>query len=152
MRKQLQNKMASVTKGQAIRSSRPKRMNKNVNISDLLFREEGQLYAVLTRELGDCRFEVFCFDESHPEKERWCLGHVRGVMRKRKWVTRSDLVLVSVRDFDKFRVDIIHKYSPREAESLCALGEVSSTAISNLVVLPDEEVEEEIEGFAFVDP
>ena len=39
-------------------------------------------------------------------------------MRKRVWINNGDLILVSLRDFEKEKGDVIHKYFPEEATEL----------------------------------
>ena len=52
------------------------------------------------------------------------LGTVRGKMRKRVWLQRDDLVLVSNRDFQDDRVDIIGKYDSEQIRKLKKKGEI----------------------------
>lgn len=49
-------------------------------------------------------------------------------MRKKVWINPGDVVLISLRDFQDSRADIILKYSPDEARSLKALGELPETS------------------------
>ena len=61
---------------------------------ELVFKEEGtQEYALVTRMLGNGRCECNCFDG----KTR--LGHIRGSMRKKVWINKDDIILVSLREF-----------------------------------------------------
>ncbi len=39
-------------------------------------------------------------------------------MRNRIWVNVGDLVLVGLRDFDKTKCDIVHKYNNDEVKNL----------------------------------
>ena len=77
-----------------------------------------QQYAKITNMLGDRRVTVMLNDKT----ER--LGLIPGRFRKRVWMSRGDIVLVSVRDFQDDKVDIIHKYTLDEARSLCSYGEI----------------------------
>jgi initiation factor 1A len=57
-----------------------RRRGKNENDDDkreLVFREDGQVYAQVTKMLGNGRLEAMCFDG---EKR---LAHIRGKMRKK---------------------------------------------------------------------
>jgi translation initiation factor 1A len=45
-------------------------------------------------------------------------------MRKSQWVNNGDLVLVSLRDYQDNKCDIIHVYSPEDARRLKAKGEL----------------------------
>ena len=68
--------------------------------------------------LGNGRVRVKCFDEV----ER--VGHIRGKMKKKVWIGCGDLVMCSLRQFQKDKCDIILKYSPDEIRQLKAMKEV----------------------------
>tara|TARA_Y100000758_G_scaffold293652_1_gene249980 strand:+ start:404 stop:865 length:462 start_codon:yes stop_codon:yes gene_type:complete len=78
----------------------------------LRFKEEGQEYAQITSLKGNCRFDVFCFDG----KER--MATLCGTMRKRKFVNNNDIVLVSLRDFQDSKCDIIDVYDDTQVHLL----------------------------------
>lgn len=84
----------------------------------LEIKEDGLEYAQVTKVLGNCRLELSCLDG----KKR--LGNIRGNMRKKVWIVLNDLVLVSLRDFEDNKCDIILKYSPKEVNKLKSLGEI----------------------------
>merc|ERR1712176_1429838 len=79
---------------------------------ELEFKEDGQEYGQVQRMLGNGRCEVQCFDNV----KRLC--HIRGKMRKKVWVNQGDVVLVSLREFQDEKADVIHKYQPDEARNL----------------------------------
>ena len=92
---------------------------------ELIFKEDGQEYAQVVRMLGNGRLEALCFDG----KTR--LGHIRGKMRKKVWVSQGDIVLCGLRDFQDQKCDIILKYSADEARNLKAYGELPAEAKIN---------------------
>ncbi|TIB77857.1 hypothetical protein E3Q23_01052 [Wallemia mellicola] len=120
-----------------------RRRGKNDNENDkreLLFKEEGQEYAQVSRMLGNGRLEASCFDGVKR------LGHIRGKMRKKVWVGAGDIVLLSLREFEDEKADIIHKYSPDEARALKQYGELPSEArINENEAFGDDDLEGEIE-------
>lgn len=61
----------------------------------MIERQPDQMYARILRNLGGDRMVVFCNDG----KQRLCL--IRGGMRKRVWMRAGDVVLISIRDFEK---------------------------------------------------
>ncbi len=82
-----------------------KRGKKDYNEANTLrLKEDGQEYAQITACKGNCRFDVICFDG----KQR--MATVCGTMRKRKFVNMNDVVLVSLRDFQDNKCDIIDIY------------------------------------------
>ena len=78
--------------------------NQSFNEKTLRLKEEGQEYAQVTACLGNCRFTVMCFDG----KER--LATMCGGMKNRKFVNQNDIVLVSLRDWQDSKCDIIDNY------------------------------------------
>ena len=70
----------------------------------LRLKEEGQEYAQVKKCLGNCRFNVLCFDG----KER--MATMCGGMRKRRFINQDDIVLVSLRDWQDAKCDIIDNY------------------------------------------
>ena len=82
---------------------------------ELIFPEEGQEFAFVQELMGNGRIKVMCGDE----KVR--VGRIRGSMRKSKHkviINRGDIVLVSKRDYEDDKVDVIHKYNPEETNKL----------------------------------
>jgi initiation factor 1A len=105
---------------------------------DLTLKEEGQEYAQVLRMLGNLRVETMCFDG----KTR--LAHICGKMRKRVWIAQDDIVLLTLRDFQDDKADIILKYSVDEARQLKSMGEIpESTKIGEAVALDGEDDEED---------
>ena len=75
--------------------------------------------------LGNARVEAFCFDGV----SRLC--QIRGQMRKRVWINVGDIILVSLREFQDSKADVIGKYTPDEARSLKAYGELPANVRPN---------------------
>ena len=94
-------------------------------LGELLFRQEGQQYAHVVRMLGAGRLEAFCYDGT----TRLC--HIRGNMRKKVWIATGDTILVSVRDFQDSKADVIHRYNTEEARRLQSMGELPRPARIN---------------------
>lgn len=88
------------------------------NKRELIFKEFGQEYAQVMKTLGSGHLEVQCFDGQKR------IAHIRGKLRKKVWINPGDIVLVSLRDFQDSRADIVLKYTPDEARSLKSLGEI----------------------------
>lgn len=103
----------------------------------LEFKIEGQEYCQVVKLLGNCRLEGSCFDG----KTR--LAHIRGSMRKKVWLVSGDIVLVSLREFEDAKCDVILKYSNKEARLLKGYGELPSTVKINEAV--DKVVDEDVE-------
>ena len=82
--------------------------NKNQSVGEKTLRlkdeEQSQEYAQITKCLGNCRFTVMCFDG----KER--MATMCGGMRKKRFVNCNDIVLVSLREWQDTKCDIIDSY------------------------------------------
>ncbi|KAF2144766.1 uncharacterized protein K452DRAFT_266857 [Aplosporella prunicola CBS 121167] len=105
-----------------------RRRGKNENDREkreLVFKEEGQEYAQVVKMLGNGRLEAQCFDG---EKR---LAHIRGKMRKKVWINQGDIILLSLREYQDEKGDVIMKYNADEARSLKAYGELPETAKIN---------------------
>ncbi|KAK0530301.1 Translation initiation factor 1A [Tilletia horrida] len=105
-----------------------RRRGKNENENEkreLVFKEEGQEYAQVIKMLGNGRLEAQCFDG---EKR---LAHIRGKLRKKVWIGQGDIILLSLRDFQDDKADVIQKYSSDEARSLKQYGELPESAKIN---------------------
>ena len=84
-----------------------RRRGKNENEGlkrELVFREDGQEYAQVTKMLGNGRLEAMCFDGV----KRLC--HIRGKLRKKVWIAQSDIVLVGLRDYQDAKADTKFQY------------------------------------------
>lgn len=105
-----------------------RRRGKNENDNEkreLNFKEEGQEYAQVLKMLGNGRLEAMCFDGVKR------LGLIRGKLRKKIWINNGDIILVSLREYQDEKGDVILKYSADEARSLKAYGELPDTAKIN---------------------
>ena len=85
---------------------------------DLLFKEDGQVYAVASAVLGSGRFELQCCDGMKR------MGILRGALHRRAWVRLNTLVLAGVRDYQPEKADIFHVYNHEELRSLVSYGEI----------------------------
>ena len=102
---------------------------------ELMFKEDGQSYALVTNLLGNGRLEAACTDG------RTRLAVIRGTMRRRVWIARGDLILVGLRDFQDAKADVIFKYTADEARQLKQYGEIPAHVRIN-----DTSVQEERDG------
>eukprot|EP00611_Tribonema_gayanum_P000786 TRINITY_DN1057_c0_g1_i3.p1 TRINITY_DN1057_c0_g1~~TRINITY_DN1057_c0_g1_i3.p1 ORF type:complete len:201 (-),score=40.13 TRINITY_DN1057_c0_g1_i3:214-816(-) len=92
---------------------------------ELEYKEFGQEYAQVVRMLGNGRCECYCYDGVTR------LGHIRGKMRKKVWVSAGDIVLCGLREYQDDKVDIIHRYNADEARNLKQYGELPEHARIN---------------------
>ncbi|CDK25783.1 unnamed protein product [Kuraishia capsulata CBS 1993] len=105
-----------------------RRRGKNINEGqkrELIYKEEGQEYAQITKMLGNGRVEASCFDGIKR------MAHIRGKLRKKVWMAQGDIILVSLRDFQDDQCDVVHKYNADEARALKSAGELPESAKIN---------------------
>lgn len=100
---------------------------------ELVFKDESQEYAQVVKMLGNGRLEALCFDG---EKR---LAHIRGKLRKKVWINNGDIILLSLREFEDGKADVIQKYSPDEARALKQYGELPETTKISEETLGDDE-------------
>ena len=101
--------------------------NQNSEIKrDMVFRDDGQEYCLMTKMLGDGR----CEGQLLNGQSTMVMAHIRGKMKKRVFIHMGDVVLVGLRDFQEGKVDIIHKYTSEEAKNLVHLGEIAELSES----------------------
>ena len=108
-----------------------RKTNKGPQKRELEYKDDSQEYAQVVQILGNSRFQVQCFDGVVR------LGHIRGNMRNKVWIKLSDFVLVSLRDFQDNKCDVIMKYTTEEVRNLKSYGELPETV--SLVVENEEE-------------
>ncbi|KAI0597202.1 hypothetical protein F4775DRAFT_261549 [Biscogniauxia sp. FL1348] len=105
-----------------------RRRGKNENDNEkreLTFKEEGQEYAQVIKMLGNGRLEAQCFDGAKR------LAHIRGKLRKKVWINQGDIILLSLREYQDDKGDVILKYTAEEARSLKSYGELPENAKIN---------------------
>ena len=92
----------------------------------LVFKTFQEEYAVITKKLGDRRMLV-----QMPGSGSETMGIIPGRFRKRCWFDIGDVCLVSQREFQEGKVDIIYKYTSDEARDLCRVGEIPAQFASH---------------------
>ena len=131
-----------------------KRRGKNNNNIEKMFTEptESQYFARVIKNMGNCKFQIDVFyyfkndsdsksdidsNNNYQFRIDSKIGVVRGNMLRRHWVNAGDIILVTERDFEQSKVDIIavypiyhynkirnHKLSPPELFNKYGEGEV----------------------------
>ena len=92
------------------------RSGRHEKYRDTVYPSDDQDYAVVTDMLGNGRVKVMINDVDDVY-----IGRICGSMRKYKSkviIERGDLVIVSKRDFEPSKVDVVHKYAHDEVSSL----------------------------------
>tara|TARA_Y100001970_G_C13857942_1_gene662647 strand:- start:19 stop:696 length:678 start_codon:yes stop_codon:yes gene_type:complete len=90
----------------------------------------GQMYAKVTKMLGNGRLRAICDDG----KTRLC--SIRGKLRKRKgsnMISVEDIILVCIRPFNTDLADVLHKYNHEERQEFIK-GRVDVTLTFNNIL------------------
>jgi len=101
-------------------SSKNKKSSSQVSTSkrELMFKTDMEEYAKISKMLGNSRVMVILPDQSE------VMGIIPGRFRKRCWMGVNDIVLVSRRDFQDAKVDIVYKYENDEPNRLLKYAEI----------------------------
>ena len=132
--------MAPATKKKGQKKS--KKVKENDVERELIYKDvdESQEYAQVIKLLGNCRCELQCIDGISR------LGHIRGSMTKKKiWISVGDIVLVSLRDFEDKKCDILYLYKNKESKTLKKEGHLPE----NIKINEDLAVNTENEDIGF---
>lgn len=101
---------------------------------ELIFCDDGQSYAIITEMLGCGRCRAMSY---YDKKQRLCI--IRGNMRKKSsfFMRKGDTVLISFREYQDDKADIIHLYTEHDVKSLIEYKEI---------VMDDEEFQVEFKN------
>jgi translation initiation factor 1A len=108
-------------------------------MKELIYKEDFQMYAKVEKPLGNGRMSVLCDDGVTR------IAKIRGSMNRKVWIKKEDVVLVDIREFEKDKVDITHKYTEKEERKLLNYGELPREWYRC-----DESSDEEVDEDAFV--
>lgn len=103
---------------------------------------DSEEYAKVIKMHGDRRLNVLLPDNQQ------IMAIIPGKFRKRVWMNVEDILLVSKREYQENKVDILLKYTPDEIKQLYKLGEIPESFVDGfttnddcLEVLSDDEDE-----------
>lgn len=83
-------------------------------------------YAKVSKALGDKRVQVVLIDGSQ------FIAHIPGKFTKKKiWINIDNVVLVSRREFENDKMDIIHLYEHDEVKKLVKQGEIPESFLQS---------------------
>ena len=109
-------------------NKRKKGKKQTTEARELVYKGEMEEYGQVLRMLGDARLEIQCIDGVKR------IGRIRGEMRKRNWIAMGDVVLVSLREYENEKCDVVEKYNEDEVRKLKKAGEIPDS-----INLPDQE-------------
>jgi len=83
--------------------------------------EDNQQYGYVTEKYGDGRFQVMCYDKVSR------MGIVRGTIKKKTRLVSGGFVLLSMRDFEDSKCDIIYVYTEDDIDKLIKSNSVEES-------------------------
>ena len=89
--------------------------------------DESQCYAKVYKMSGACRLIAHKF----PSNER-ITCNIRGNMRKRIWIATDDIILLSLREFQSDKAEVIGRYNSSEVSKLIKLGDITEAFVSGI--------------------
>lgn len=110
----------------SIRNKKQKKQFQNSFNNNYDINDEYEEYAHVLKLLGNCR--VSLITNSGCE----CIGIIRGNLRKfsnRVLIEKGDIVVISKRDYQNNKVDIVHKYNREQVSFL-----INEKKISNILL------------------
>lgn len=104
------------------RGARKNFRKKTYSLNDLKPSEEdNQQYGYVTEKYGDGRFQVICYDKVSR------LAIVRGTIKKKTRLVAGGFVLLSMRDFEDAKCDIVYVYTDEDIEKLIKSNSVEES-------------------------
>uniref|UniRef100_A0A6C0JAE4 S1-like domain-containing protein n=1 Tax=viral metagenome TaxID=1070528 RepID=A0A6C0JAE4_9ZZZZ len=95
-------------------------------VRELIFREGGQSYALVTKVLGNAQFNVKCLMEDGTIENKIAIARQRNKRKRGGWINLDAIILVSMRDFQSTKCDIIHSYDRDEVIKLIKYKELTN--------------------------
>ena len=107
-------------------------------------KEENEAYALVLKLLGHGRVIVKFYDEEL-KKVREVLAIIPGRLRKKKqWVVVNNYVLISIRSYEKDKVDIIYVYSQSQMNKLNNMEELNFLEDNEMMYAEFNEIDENL--------
>ena len=86
---------------------------KTFSLDDLrASKSDNQEYGYITEKYGDGRYNISCYDKVQR------LGITRGSLRNKNRLLKGSLVLLSLRDYEDAKCDILYNYSDDDKDKL----------------------------------
>lgn len=111
----------------SIRNKKQKKYLNNSDNNDYKLDENNEEYAIVLKLLGNCRVTVFTNSGNE------CIGIIRGSLRKfskRVLIEKGDIIIVSIRDYQNNKVDIVHKFNREQIQLLINEKKLSQSIIN----------------------
>jgi len=109
----------------------------------LIYKGDMEEYAQMTKMLGDRRIIVMLPDKTET------MAIIPGRFRKRCWIKVGDVLILSRRDFQDAKLDVIYKYNDEETRRLAKENEIPEFFLD--ASMPDGGRDNDDENFLWED-
>lgn len=111
----------------------------------LVYKGDMEEYAQITKMLGDRKIMVMLPDKSE------MLAVIPGRFRKRCWMKVGDILIISRREFQATKLDVIYKYNDEETRKLAKDHEIPDFFLQAFVGGVDGEYEDDDDNLVWDD-
>ena len=109
--------------------------SKTYSLDDLIpSKDDGQAYAFASDKFGDGRYSLMCYDKVTR------MGIVAGRLKRTARILKGNLVLVSLRDYQDDKCDIIYHYTPDDIDKLVKNNKINDGFVKSGTLTSDEPV------------
>ncbi len=116
----------NTTGGNKTKNKARKNMNTNKSLKyDDLLATDDQDYFIITSVCGGGRYKGILYNDFKNKTSTERLAITSGRIKRYARIRKGSLVLISIRDFQQDKVDILHVYSVDETNLLISKGDVS---------------------------
>ncbi len=109
-----------------------KKSTNNETVRKLETKDKDQEYAKVLRMLGNRRLIAL----TNEDKQILC--HIPGKFKSRVWINSDDIILITLRDYQADKSDVIYKYTAQEVKKLVKMGELSKILSDGIEDREDE--------------
>lgn len=108
---------------------------KTYSLDDLIpSKDDNQVYAYVSQKYGDGRYSIMCYDKVTR------MGIVAGKLKKSSRIDKGALVLVSLREYQDDKCDIIYHYTAEDIDKLTKSNNINQGFVrSGTLSANDEE-------------
>jgi len=92
--------------------------------------KDGQFYAIVNKLLGNRRIRISYIDPKEGLKETLAIIG-GGLKRKKQWVKVNNYIVISLRDFEESKCDVIHVYNDSEMNELRKYNYIPKGILNN---------------------
>jgi translation initiation factor 1A len=112
--------------------------------------KDGQFYAIVNKLLGNRRIRISYIDPKKGLMETLAIIG-GGLKRKKQWVKVNNYIVISLRDFEESKCDVIHVYNDSEMNELRKYNYIPKGILNTGEKIDDNDMEfnEELEDEYF---